>query len=344
MTTIEIILVSIQGFSAVLLVALLVATAQRAARARTFEEGAATRDELEKTAERLAAKVAELEERLAGKADLEAATAELPRRSDLSEAIGGLPKVEDVREATEPLAHRTDLREATEGLAKRSDVVEALKPYPTSADFNALMDSLLARQTSEVAHRLDTLAEEVAAMTSHDNGADNGFPPEVGESLTGKSIDAAMALFEAAEELLTDAGIPLEDLPRDGGASIKRHQEHCLETAAKVQSAERVVELLFAETSPVRETARALAAAAEAFREAMRGNTEVMGRAALNGAAPGTTSAQRLAHRQAEQRARDAQREYAELLAPLRFELGRAFDRYSDALNTQIHGTKTLEA
>lgn len=344
MTTIELMLVSIQGFSAVLLVALMVATAQRAARARQFEEGAATRDELQKTAERLEAKVADLESRLAGKSDLETATAELTRRSDLSEAIGTLPKVEDVRAATVPLAHKTDLREATEGLAKASDVVEALKPYPTSADFNALMDSLLARQTSEVAHRLDTLAEEVAAMASHENGAENGFPPEVGQALTGKSIDAAMALFEAAEELITDAGVPLEDLPRDGGASIKRHQEHCLETAAKVQSAERAVELLFPAASPVREKARAIATAAQAFREAVRGNSDVMGRAALNGTAPGTTSAQRLAHRQAEQRARDAQREYAELLAPLRSQLGQAFDRYSESLNNQIHGTKTLNA
>lgn len=344
MTTIEIILVSIQGFTAVLLVALLVAHVQRAARARQFEAEAATRSELAKTADRLAAKVEDLESRLAAKTDLETATAELPRRSDLSDAIGTLPKVEHIREATEPLALKTDVRDATEALAKKSDLHDALRPYPTSADFNALMDSLLARQTSEVAHRLDTLAEEVAAASAHGNGGSGLLSTEAGEALTGKSIDAAMALFEAAEELVTEAEVPLEDLPRDGGASILRHQQRCLDTVVKVHSAERAVELLFPESNPVRATAHAVGGAADALREALRANDEVMRRAALNGAAPGTTSAQRLAHRQAEQRARNAQTEYAALLGPLRNQIGEAFEHYSEALNGQIHGTREVDA
>ncbi len=343
MTSIEIIFVSLQAFTAVLLVALLVANAQRGARAREFEERAATRDELTKTAKQLTAKLAELEARLAGKDDLAAATADLPRQADLSSALEPLPKSEDVRQAVEPLAHRTDLRDAVADLAKKSDLLDVMKPYPTSADFNALMDSVLARQTSEVAHRLDTLAEEIAA-THHGNGTSMMLPPEIGGSITEKSVDAAIALFDASEDLVTAAAVPLAELPRDGGRSIAQHQQRCQSYIEKVLSARRAVHMLFPEGNPVRTSADAVCAAAEQMRDELRANYDTMNRAALNGANPGTTSAQRLAFRQAEQRAVDAQSQYSEALAPVRAALNEAFDAYSTALNTQIHGTRSVPA
>ncbi len=344
MSSLEIVLVSVQALTAVLLVALLVAHAQRSARAKRFEEHAATREELVKSAEGLAAKLSELEARLPGKADLESATADLPRKADLSSALDALPKTEDMARATEPLAHKTDLAEATAGLAKKSDLKDALRPYPTSADFSALMDSLLARQNSEVAHRLDTLAEEIAAVSHHGNGVTLPLGPEESASITQKSVDAAMALFDASEELVTAAAVPLSELPRDGGTSIHQHQHRCQANIDKVLSAQRAVHMLFPEGNPVRSSADAVCRGADQLRAVLRENYETMNRAALNGADPGRTSAQRLAFRQAEQRAVDAQQQYAEALEPVREDLGHAFEQYSAALNTQIHGTRSVGA
>ena len=337
-TSFEIVLIGLQLSTAVMLVALLVANAKRAAQAREFEERAATHTELARTAERLTAQLEELEGRLAGKTDIETAIADLPRltdlngaTADLAAAVDTLPKAEDMTRAMEPLARKTDLQ-------------DALQPYPTSADFNALMESLLARQTSEVAHRLDILADEVTAVTQNGNGTAMPFPPEVGGAITQKSIDAAMALFDASEELITAAAIPLAELPRDGGASIVDHQQRCQSFIDNVLSAQRAVHMLFPEESPVRTGADAVCGAAERTRDALRANYETMNRAALNGADPGRTSMQRLAHRQAEQRALDAQSQYAQALAPVRDDLSQAFDHYSTALNTQIHGAKSVDA
>ena len=341
MTSIEILFVSLQAFTAVLVVALLVANAQRGTRAREFEERAATREELTKIANQLTAKVAELEARVAGKDDLSAATVDLPRRDDLASALDPLPRTEDIRKVTEPLAHKTDLRDAVADLARKSDLQDVMKPYPTSADFNALMDSVLARQTSEVAHRLDTLAEEIAA-THGGGGTSMALPPEIGGSITEKSVDAAIALFDASEDLVTAVAVPLAELPRDGGRSIVQHQQRCQAYIEKVLSARRTVHMLFPEGNPVRTSADAVCAAAEQMRDELRANYETMNRAALNGANPGTTSAQRLAFRQAEQRAVDAQSQYSEALTPVRETLNRAFDAYSTALNTQIHGTRNV--
>jgi len=342
MTSIEIVLISIQGLTAILLVALLVANAQRSTRARQFEERAATRDELVKTADGLAAKLAELEGSLACKADLAAATADLPRRADLSSAIESLPKTDDMKQATESLARKTDVQDATTGLAKKSDLQDVLRPYPTSADFNALMDSLLSRQASEVAHRLDTLAEEIAAAAPQGNGS--SLPPEVDGSITQKSVDAAMTLFDASEELVTAAAVPLAELPRDGGSSITDHQHRCQTYIERVLTAQRAVHMLFPEGSSVRTSADAVCNAAGRMRDELRANYETMNRAALNGAVPGTTSAQRLVYRQAVQRAVDAQGQFAEAIEPVREDLGQAFERYSTALNSQIHGTKSVDA
>jgi hypothetical protein len=342
MTFIEIMLISVQVFTAVLLIVLMVKNAQQSARSQAFEERAATHSELARTAERLTARLEELEGRLPAKTDLQAAIADLPRRSDLSSALDSLPKTNDVIEATKPLAHKTDLKDATIDLAKKSDVEEALKPYPTNADFNALMDSLLARQTSEVAHRLDTLAEEIAASSQPSNGASMALPQDVSISITGKSVDAAMALFDATEELVTAAAVPLQELPRDGGVSIVEHQHRCQSRIENVLSAQRAVHMLFPEGNPVRTNADTVCASAVVMREELRSNYETMNRAALNGAEPGNTSAQRLAFRQAEQRAVDAQSQYTSALEPVRGELNQAFERYSAALNSQIHGTESV--
>lgn len=344
MTAIEIMLLIIQVFTAVLLVVLFIKNAQRSALTQRFEERVATRDELAKTAERLTAKLAELEGHLAAKTDLEAATADLPRRADLSNALETLSKTEDLRLATEPLARTTDLRDATAGLAKKSDLQDALRPYPTSADFNALMESLLARQTSEVANRLDSLAEEIAAVAEQSNGGAAAFPLEVSGSITEKSVEAAMALFNASEELVTVAAVPLAELPRDGGASIVEHQHRFQTHIDNVLSAQRTVHMLFPEENLVRTSADTVCRAAERMRDELRANYETMNLAALNGAEPGNTSAQRLAFRQAEQRAADAQGQYADALAAPRDDLGQAFERYSTALNSQIHGTRSVGA
>jgi len=154
---------------------------------------------------------------------------------------------------------------------------------------------------------------------------------------------AALELFDAAEELVTVAGVPLEDLPRDGGVSIQQHQSRAHEAVSRVLTAARNVDMLYPESSPICTAANGITDAAEALRDSMRSNQEVMERAALNGANPGTTSAQRLAFRHAEQRARDAQANYADALGPVRDQLGAAFEYLSEALNTQIHGTRQVE-
>jgi len=342
MTFVEIVLISIQALTAVFLIVLMVTSAKRSARAQAFEERAATHSELARTAERLATQLEELEGRLAAKTDLQTATADLPRRAELATAFDTLPKTDDMIRVTEPLAHKSDLKDATSGLAGKSDLQEALKPYPTSADFNALMDSLLARQTSEVAHRLDTLTDEIAAASLSGNGAPMALPQNVSSSITGKSVDAAMALFDASEELVTAAAVPLQELPRDGGVSIVEHQQRCQSRIENVLSAQRAVHMLFPEGNLVRTNADAVCAVAVRMREELRSNYETMNRAALNGAEPGNTSAQRLAFRQAEQRAVDAQSQYAAALKPVRDDLDQAFERYSTALNVQIHGTESI--
>ncbi len=338
MSSIEIVLVSIQAFTAVLLVALLVVSAQRSSRAKQFEERAATREELANSTQGLAAKLAELEARLADKADLESAT------NDLSSALEALPKTEDMKQATESLAKKADLSDATASLAKKSDLQDVLRPYPTSADFSSLMDSLLARQTTEMNQRLDSLAKELASSSETDNGVSLPLGSNGASPITEKSVDAAMALFDASEDLITAAAVPLSELPRDGGVSIVDHQHRCQSNIDKVLSAQRAVQMLFPEGSPVRTSADSVCAATEQLRDALRANYETMNRAALNGADPGRTSAQRLAFRQAEQRAVDAQSQYTSALTPVRDDLGNAFDQYSTSLNTQIHGTRSVGA
>jgi hypothetical protein len=342
MATADILLISLQGFSAVLLVALLVYNARQAARSREFEAAAATRNELSATAKKLADRLDELESRLAAKTDLAEATTGLAKRDDLSEAVEPLSRSADVERATADLARKDDVTRATESLARASDLRDALRDIPTSADFSALVDSLLVRQTNEVAHRLDTLSAELSALTHAD--AENGHDSELRESLTQKSIEAALELFDAAEELVTVTSVPLEDLPRDGGASIRKHQARALDAVARVRTAGRGVDMLYPPSNPICTAAKGVTDAAETVRESMRANQEMMERAALNGAAQGTTSAQRLAYRNAEQRARDAQANYADALGPVRERLGGAFEVLSDALNTEIHGTRRVES
>jgi len=335
----DILLISLQGFTAVLLVALLVANAQRVSRARDFESKAATRSELAKSVNDLGEKLDALEQRLAGKTDLAEATTGLAKRDDVSEAVEPLSRTEDVERVTADLARRADLTAATESLAKVSDVQDALRDLPKTADFSALMDSLLVQQTTEVSHRLDTLSAELSTLAQ----SENGHAAEISEAITEKSMDAALELFDAAEELVTVAGVPLEDLPRDGGVSIQQHQSRAHEAVSRVLTAARNVDMLYPESSPICTAANGITDAAEALRDSMRSNQEVMERAALNGANPGTTSAQRLAFRHAEQRARDAQANYADALGPVRDQLGAAFEYLSEALNTQIHGTRQVE-